>query len=198
MDILLLRHGETDWNREERLQGHKDIPLNANGKLQIGHAAEILAELYPDIELVVSSPLSRARESAEIVSGKLGYHKNNIVVESMFMERSFGMGEGLTAEERREKYPDDIYPGMESFEELLKRARAAFEKTVFSFRDRQRILLVAHGAIFYAMMTAITDGRLPYGAFEPGSIHLIRYSKGTIEFAAYREEKKGFADITGI
>ena len=92
MDILLLRHGETDWNREGRLQGHMDVPLNLNGRLQISHAAETLARLYPNIELVISSPFSRARESAEIVSEKLGYEKTDIIMEPLLMERSFGAG----------------------------------------------------------------------------------------------------------
>ena len=65
MNIILLRHGETDWNRAGRLQGHMDIPLNQNGRLQISHAADILANLYPDIDLVIASPLSRARSAFE-------------------------------------------------------------------------------------------------------------------------------------
>ena len=100
MNILLLRHGETEWNREGRLQGHRDVPLNANGRLQVSRAAEILAGLYPDIERIISSPLSRALESAEIVAGKLKYEKADIILEPILMERSFGVGEGMTAAER--------------------------------------------------------------------------------------------------
>ena len=198
MNIVLLRHGETDWNQAGRLQGHVDIPLNPNGRLQIRHAAEILAERCPSIELVISSPLSRARESAEIVSEKLGYEKADIIVEPMLIERSFGVGEGMDAVERKDKYPDDIYPGMESLEDLLKRARSAFEKIELSYCDKKTILVVAHGAIFYAMMAAITEGRLPYGAFEPGSVHLIKYLSGSVEFAGYSEEMAAFMDITCI
>lgn len=198
MNILLLRHGETEWNREGRLQGHRDVPLNANGRLQVSRAAEILAGLYPDIERIISSPLSRALESAEIVAGKLKYEKVDIILEPMLIERSFGVGEGMTAAEREQKYPDGAYPEMESLEDLVKRAHSAFDKIVQSSGGRQTILVVAHGALFYAMMTAITDGRLPYGAFEPGSIHLIRYRSGTIEFAAYREDAAAFVEITDI
>ena len=123
MNIFLLRHGETDWNQAGRLQGHTDIPLNQNGRLQISHAAQILADLYPDIDLVITSPLTRAR--------------------------------------------------------------SAFERIIVSFADKDNILVAAHGAILYAMVTTITDGQIAYGGekvkFEPGSLHLIRYINGTIE-----------------
>ena len=196
LNLFLLRHGETDWNQVGRLQGHTDIPLNQNGRLQISHAAQILADLYPDIDLVITSPLTRARESAEIVSDRLAYEKTDIIVEPLLVERGFGEGEGLTIAERREKYPDDIYPGMESLNDLLERARSAFERIIVSFADKENILVAAHGAILYAMVTAITDGQIVYGGekvkFEPGSLHLIRYINGTIEVVEYSEEKSAF------
>lgn len=185
MNIFLLRHGETDWNRAERLQGHVDIPLNQNGRTQIGHAAEILADLHPGIDLIVSSPLSRAYESAEIVADRLTYEKADIVIEPLLIERCFGAGEGLTIGERCEKYPNDIYPGMESLEDMLQRARFVFEKIVTTYEDKQNVLLVAHGAILYAIVTAITNGQIAYGGkavkFDSGSIHLIKYLDGTAE-----------------
>ena len=196
MNIFLLRHGETDWNQVGRLQGHTDIPLNQNGRLQISHAAQILADLYPDIDLVITSPLTRARESAEIVSDKLAYERTDIIVEPLLIERCCGEGEGLTIAERKEKYPDDIYPGMESLNALLERAHSAFERIIVSFADKENILVAAHGAILYAMVTAITDGQIVYGGekvkFEPGSLHLIRYINGTIEVVEYSEEKSAF------
>ena len=199
INIFLLRHGETDWNQEGRLQGHMDIPLNANGKSQISHAAQILKDLHPDIDLIISSPLSRAYESAEIVAGELAYKKKDILVEPLLTERSFGVGEGLTAAERSEKYPGDLYPGMESFEDLLERARRAFDQIVIASGNKQNILVAAHGAILYAMVTALTDGRIPYGGkaitFDPGSIHFIKYSGETIELAAYNEEVRTFINV---
>lgn len=194
MNIFLLRHGETDWNQAGRLQGHADIPLNQNGRLQISQAAEVLSDLYPVMDLILSSPLSRARESAEIVADRLAYKKTDIIVEPLLVERCFGAGEGLTIMERSEKYPDDIYPGMESFEDLSKRARLVFDQIVASFEDKKNILVVAHGAILYAIVTAITDGQIPYGGksvkFEPGSIYLVNYFDRMIELAKYNNEDR--------
>lgn len=196
MNIYLLRHGETDWNQTGRLQGHTDIPLNQNGKEQISKAAEILTDLQFPIDLIISSPLSRARESAEIVAGRLAYKKKNIVIEPLLIERCFGLGEGLTASERVEKYPNDNYPQMESFEDLISRAHLAFETIVDSFNDKQNILVVAHGAILYAIVTAITEGQIEYGSnmvkFDQGSIYRIKYSDTTIELARYNEDDHGF------
>ena len=59
MNIFLLRHGETDWNQEQRLQGHMDIPLNQNGRAQINHAAEILSDLHPGIDLMPTNSPGR-------------------------------------------------------------------------------------------------------------------------------------------
>lgn len=199
MNIYLLRHGETDWNQEERLQGHTDIPLNQNGRLQISHAAETLADLCVDIDLIISSPLARAYESAIIVAEKLVYEKENIVIEPLLIERCFGSGEGLTIAERKEKYPDDIYPEMESFKDLIERAYSVFEKIVKSYRDSENILVVAHGAILYAILTAITDGKIAYGGkmvkFEQAGIHRIKYVDGTIELAKYDKDSSMFTDI---
>ena len=144
----------------------------------------------------VSSPLSRARESAEIVADRLVYEKEDIVVEALLRERYFGRGEGLTIEERTKKYPNDNYPEMESLEELITRAQSVFEKIVMSFHDKNNILLVAHGAILYAILTAITDGQIPYGGktvkFDSGSIHVIKYLDGAIELAKYGKEEAAF------
>lgn len=198
MNIFLLRHGETDFNRAGRLQGHMDIPLNQNGRTQVSHAAEILTGLNTGIDLIISSPLSRAYESAEIVAEKLAYKKENIVVEPMLIERSFGAGEGLTIKERTEKYVDDLYPEMELLEDLLKRAHSVFEK-IIKFADKQNTLVAAHGAILYAIVTTVTNGQIAYGSkvvkFDPGSIHLIRYWDGKIKLSKYCEAKERFADI---
>lgn len=194
MNIFLLRHGETDWNKVQRLQGHTDIPLNQNGRSQIKQVADTFANMNADINLIISSPLSRAYESAEIVADSLGYVKEKILVEPLLIERCFGAGEGLTVAERKEKYPGDNYPGMESYEQLIERANAAFQKVVSAYSDKENILLVAHGAILYAILTAITDGKMAYGGpltkFEPGSIHRVTYLDGAMKIAKYSTEEK--------
>ncbi len=185
MNIYLLRHGETDWNREGRLQGRTDIPLNEAGREQVRRAADILAARAPDIELIITSPLARARESAEIAAGRLsGAGGAAILTEPLLTERSYGAGEGTTPEERAAKFPDGIYPGKESWEALLQRGTQAFRRILEMAEGRQNILAAAHGSILRGMVTAVTAGTpaaRQWEIFGNGSIHLIRYDGGSIE-----------------
>lgn len=199
MEIYLLRHGETDWNKEGRLQGRMDVPMNENGRKQISDSAIILTRILSELEVVISSPLVRAYESAEIVAEQLSYEKDNIILEPMLLERSFGMGEGLIYTELTEKFPDGNYPEAESVEALIERAGEAFEKIVTSYQNKKQILIVAHGAILYAMLTAISNGKIPYGGnmtkINEGSIHRILFENGIMGIAKYCKDEDKFVEI---
>jgi probable phosphoglycerate mutase len=93
--LLLVRHGETDWNAEGRLQGHTDTPLNDFGRRQARALAEDLAD--EALDAVYSSDLSRARETAEILAGRLGL---SVVLDRGLREKDWGTWEGLTSAER--------------------------------------------------------------------------------------------------
>lgn len=196
MNIYLLRHGETDWNKEGRIQGHTDILLNQKGRMQIAQTATGLARTCPKVDLILCSPLSRARESAEIAAENLHYSNERIVVEPLLIERCFGEAEGLTAAEREEKYPNYHYSdtgycfsGMEKYENLIKRADSAFQKIVCTYNDRENILVVSHGAILAAVITVVTDGKIPYFSdvlcLDSGSLFRVCYTDETAEFAKY-------------
>lgn len=206
MYIYLLRHGETDWNKEGRIQGHTDIPLNQKGRMQIARTAKGLAGICPNIGLMICSPLVRARESAEIAAKVLRYPIDQIIVEPMLIERCFGEAEGMTAEEREEKYPNYQYsdtgyrfPGIEEYEDLMKRADSAFQKIVSTYKDRENILIVSHGAILAAVITAVTDGIIPYFSdtisLDSGSLFRVCYTEGAVELARYGMDKSGFSAI---
>jgi broad specificity phosphatase PhoE len=90
--LLLVRHGETDWNRDGRWQGHSDTHLNEVGREQ---ARRVAAELR-DVDVVYASDLARARETAEIVAAEIGLP---VQFDPRLRERSFGAWEGLTAAE---------------------------------------------------------------------------------------------------
>lgn len=206
MYIYLLRHGETDWNKEGRIQGHTDIPLNQKGRMQIARIAKGLAGICPDIGLMICSPLVRARESAEIAAKVLRYPIDQIIVEPMLIERCFGEAEGMTAEEREEKYPNYQYsdtgyrfPGIEEYEDLMERADSAFQKIVSTYKDRENILIVSHGAILAAVITAVTDGIIPYFSdtisLDSGSLFRVCYTEGAVELARYGMDKSDFSAI---
>src|SRR3954452_24611267 len=93
--LLLVRHGETDWNAEGRLQGHTDRPLNEYGRRQAKELAARLAGGH--VDAIYASDLSRARETAEIVGERLGL---TVVIDPDLRETNWGTWEGLTGDER--------------------------------------------------------------------------------------------------
>ena len=95
--LLLVRHGETDWNRTGRWQGHSNTPLNELGRQQ----ARELAESLGGVDVVYSSDLDRARETAEILAERLGA---DVQFDPRLRERSFGAWEGLTSAEIEERF----------------------------------------------------------------------------------------------
>jgi broad specificity phosphatase PhoE len=103
MNIYVVRHGETLWNKEEVFRGRKDIPLNETGKKQ----AEKVGAYFAGISLsrIVSSPLRRAEETAEAIS-----KTTDVLVETMkeFSDINFGVWEGLPLREVEERYPVDF------------------------------------------------------------------------------------------
>ena len=147
--LILARHGETDWNRENRFQGHADPPLNELGRRQSAELADALAD--EGIARVYTSPLRRARETAEIVSARLGLELENL---EALREIDVGEWSGLTRDEVAARFPD-------SFARWLDRAPEGFEggetyagladrvvPAVLGVADRHRgetILLVTHG-----------------------------------------------------
>lgn len=206
MNIYLLRHGETDWNKQGRIQGHTDIPLNQHGRIQIAQTAANLAGVCPNMDVILCSPLSRAKESAGIAAERLNYSKDKVIVEPLLIERSFGEAEGLTAAEREERYPNYhysdinyVFPGMEPYEELIARAHNVFRKIEDTYKDKENILAVSHGAILAAVITAVTNGKIAYFSdaicLDSGSLFRVRHMDQVIELAGYNVTESGFTDI---
>lgn len=157
MKIYLLRHGQTDWNLEGRLQGRKDIPLNDCGREQMLTVAEHLQVLKFQTDVIISSPLDRAVESTRILADKIGF-VGNIIYDNDFIERSFGRAEGLVWS--REMNLDNEQYGAESVEDICERAEKAIGK--YMCYEDKNILIVAHGAILSALKSVLSQGRLGY------------------------------------
>ena len=147
--LHLIRHGETDWNRDGRIQGHSDPPLSATGREQAQALAESLAT--EPIGELWSSDLCRALETAEPLAARLGL---DIRVSPALRERSFGVNEGRVAAEVAAELgtvagtawhgPDDRHPEGESLRELYERV-AAFLDTLLAESPAEEIALVTSG-----------------------------------------------------
>lgn len=198
MDIYLLRHGETDWNKTGRLQGHADIPLNAHGRVQVNDTVRILRDMGVRMDAMFVSPLKRAQESAVIAAALLNFPREKIVVENLLIERDFGDGEGLTIMEGEIRYPGCNFPGIELHSDLVARAGRAFDKIVDSAKGAERILLVAHGAILFALLEAVSEEPISYNGqaacIAQGSLYGIRYADDSVRFARYDERVKAFVE----
>lgn len=142
--IGLIRHGETDWNIERRMQGCEDIPLNEIGKRQSLELGQLIANTDWTWDIIVSSPLSRALETAKSINACIG--PKELVVLDQFTERDFGQASGLTRAQVRERYPDGVIPGLERPEDLLTRVVDGLTILFEEIAD-DRILLVTHGEV---------------------------------------------------
>ena len=141
--FALVRHGQTDWNAQRRLQGSTDIPLNDVGRGQARDAVAVLSGYEWDA--IVSSPLSRAAETADLIAAGLRISVARRVPE--LTERSFGPAEGMQDGPELDalRIPGG-FRGAESEDEAACRGLDALEALAEEFRGR-RVLVVAHGTL---------------------------------------------------
>ncbi len=157
MKIWILRHGETDWNVQWKMQGQTDIPLNEKGKMQAKEAAERLKD--EKFDAVYSSPLMRAHETACTIAKP---HGLSVIVDDRLKEMAFGEFEGTTPEynkinPNRELFftaPEKYVPsGGETIEETEMRSADFVE--YLKTKNYEKVLIVTHGALARAMISAV-------------------------------------------
>lgn len=167
MSLALIRHGQTEWNRELRLQGSSDIPLNDTGRGQARDAVNLLATEKWDA--VVSSPLGRARETAQIIADGLGITLGSTY--DLLIERDYGDGEGATAEEIAERWPTKDFPGLESEESVGDRGVRALAQIAADHGDDARVIVVAHGTLIRVTLQEVA-GR-PFESIHNAAISTV-------------------------
>jgi len=170
--LYLVRHGETDWNKQRRIQGSTDIPLNDTGRGQAADAAELLVRRHFDA--VVASPLSRAFETGAIIAARLGLAEP--ATDPGLVERSYGDAEGMTGEEIAVAFPDGHVPGRESRQTLLARAMEALSEIAVRF-DAGTVIVATHGAVIRSVVNEVAPGTADSLAtpIRNGSIHSFRW-----------------------
>jgi broad specificity phosphatase PhoE len=187
--IGLLRHGQTDWNIDMRLQGISDIPMNETGHTQARAAAEVLAA--QDWHDVISSPLDRAQKTAQYVADALGIE--SVATEDLLLERSFGEAEGSSYEEWRERLQAGIHAtGAESIEDLELRSWKLLDVLAANFIG-QRVIAVSHGALIRKIISLVSDGELPREGerFGNASLTVIEFADGKWSILDYNPKSLG-------
>lgn len=186
LKLYLIRHGETDWNADGRIQGHSDIELNARGLEQ----ARRLAARMPDegeFHALYASPLKRALRTAEMIGSALNLP---VTLDARLLERSLGMLEGLTMSDIREKFPDvhrawhDGGPrphiiGEETRESFVLRA-TEFIHDIRAKHHDGRVLAITHGGtINMLLMVALNldiERPLPF-YIDNASINVVQWGE---------------------
>ncbi len=189
MELILVRHGETTWNQQERVQGISDIGLSEKGRNQAWKLAEVLKER--PLSAIYSSPLSRAYETAKIVNT---YHGLAIEVREGLKEMNQGVFEGLSFRELMEregsflsqwiKDPAQVtMPGGESLRDVQRRAWPVIEEIL---GKGENSLLVSHNFTLSTILCRIMGlhlSRFRRVSMEPASLTVVRFvdGKGEVE-----------------
>jgi broad specificity phosphatase PhoE len=183
--LYYIRHGETDWNVESRLQGQRDIPINAHGRAQADRCGEILRDLLAresGERDFVASPLGRARETMERVRTVLGRDPRNYRTDERLAEVSFGLWEGFTLAELAARFPDEAAarerdkwdftpPQAESYATMSLRMRAWYDTL-----DRDTVA-VAHGGTLRGLIVQLgiaSKDEAPFLDIMQGIVYVIR------------------------
>ena len=162
MILYVVRHGQTKWNLEHRCQGISDIPLTAKGIEEAKELQELVKSL--DIDVVISSPLSRARETAKILVD----NKLPVNIDDRIIERDWGMNEGAKIDEVDQIDCWDVIlntnvQNIERVQDFMKRVSEFLEDIKVRYPDK-KVLVVAHSAVLrvihYLLGTIPEDGDL--------------------------------------
>lgn len=186
LKLYLIRHGETDWNADGRIQGHSDIELNARGLEQ----ARRLAARMPDegeFHALYSSPLKRAFRTAEMIGGALD---TPVTSDPRLLERSLGVLEGLTMSEIRVKHPDVArawqegglrphIPGEESRDAFIERV-TEFIADIRAKHREGRVIAITHGGTINMLLMvalALDVERPPPFYIDNASINVVQWGE---------------------
>ena len=155
-EILLIRHGETDWNAEKRLQGHLDIGLNAEGLRQARALGRAL--LHESLDAIYASDLQRAKQTAQAIATPRGM---TVQIDLALRERCYGAFEGLRHAEISERYPQEFaawraremdarYPDGKNVAETLREFSTRVLNAITGIAlnsSHKKIVIVTHGGV---------------------------------------------------
>ncbi len=184
--IILVRHGETDWNKEKIFRGRTDIPLNENGLLQARRTGEALKGL--PVEAVFSSPLSRALMTAREIAAAFDL---TVQPASEFTDLDFGLWEGMQVKEVADKYPCELKrwqetpqlgagPGGETLAAVRERAWAGLTRLAGG-RAGGTMVVVSHRVVLKILLLAVLgldESKFWMLQQDPCAINVVRYSGG--------------------
>jgi probable phosphoglycerate mutase len=190
--VYIVRHGQTDWNVEERLQGQADIDLNARGRIEATDNGRKLAELIGDPHAFdfVASPMIRTRHTMELVRQAMGLDEKGYRTDPRLMEMNFGDWHGYTIAELEQRHPgstrgrvldkwDFRPPGekAESYQMLLERVRPFFEEL------SRPTVCVTHGGVIRALFRIVEKvSKAKAGSIDTPQDRVLRWQDGHLQW----------------
>ena len=161
MELVLVRHGESEGNREGRMQGLREYPLSSRGRRQAAQLAKVFRQRELSWTAAYTSPLSRAKQTAQIITDDL--ERDSAEVDADLREITAGSLEGLNRSEIVERHPDFMQRGLEglgdfseyggeSYDDMQRRVER-LTKRLFERHtaDEDRVLLVSHGGLLFQL-----------------------------------------------
>ena len=177
--ICLVRHGQTDWNKATKIQGRIDIPLNDTGRMQAKEAGYKILDSNIKYDVFLASPLSRAKETGQIIQQILG-DTTKIITRENLTEREFGEGDGLTInDDTYEIVLRDGFKGMEKAFDIKKRAMKEILEIVKLYEGKN-ILIATHSHFIKALFINIDPSITFKGLLRNGSTNYVTFEDGKI------------------
>ncbi|MCS6960827.1 MAG: histidine phosphatase family protein [Pseudanabaenaceae cyanobacterium SKYGB_i_bin29] len=193
--ILLVRHGETQWNREQRFQGQIDVPLNQTGLAQAQKTAEFLRSVK--IDRAFASPLLRPKQTAEAI---LAGRDVPLTLLDDLKEISHGLWEGKLETEIAQEFPGELerwqrepqnvqMPQGENLQQVWQRAKRAWQEIITVSQPGETVLVVGHDAINKALLCQLFD-------LKPDRFWAFKQGNGGISVVDFREGKESAPVLT--
>lgn len=202
MQLILIRHGETDWNKQSRYLGNTDLPLNEKGLQQVAEIASLLKTFQPNV--LYSSDLIRANQTARLIEKifSLPLH-----TDKRLREINFGLWEGKTYAELSDKErvlsanwfndPNSItIPGGESWQKFQSRVLAFLQEIIPQHRN-EKVIVVSHGGpikIIIAHFLGVSGSKISHLQISPASINVVDIydQKGFLKLLNWRPKLEFF------
>ncbi|MCL4520632.1 MAG: histidine phosphatase family protein [Firmicutes bacterium] len=182
--LCWVRHGETDWNAQRRLQGREDIPLNSRGRIQAEAVGQYLA--LSTWHKIAASPLSRAWETAVIISRITGIE--GPIRMNDLQERDYGSGSGLTSEERAQRFVNGRASDIEPMEAMRLRVGRALKDLTQNY-PQQSVVVVAHGGTINVVLSLLSGGEIGTGktVLANASLSVVAYENKTWRIVGFNQ-----------
>lgn len=174
--FCFIRHGKTEYNINKLIQGQIDNPLSKEGELDAIKVANLIKEYKLEFDVIISSPLSRAYDTAKIVRNEINHNHLSIIKCDYFIERDFGEADGLEInDENYQKVLNDAFIGMEKSFDICKRTKEGLNY-LLNLYPGKRILVVCHSHVIKSLFMQFDPNVKFNSTFGHHSINLINFT----------------------